>query len=303
MSTRSWIAIGLPAGAYEALAETLPLSRLWSLLLDVVGARASRRRPADLMQQWESDRFVRPSIVDPQSLIEIDRQLFAASVAFEPIELSPVAPLGVCSVMGRASQNKVLSALRGVEVVADPTNVMALECACRLRRDPATTVQLAASHRCVRTQQLPDAPGFTASFRMFCLASAALERADHGFVVAALAAQLSVMLDALDRLSVQNGAFKERRVTILATDRLAHVADRAAAAVGQAGIRRAVLEHPYYSGGLRFQIDVRPRGGGWLPIADGGAFDWLARLLSNRKAAYVASGFGVQLAALQRAAP
>jgi hypothetical protein len=30
--------------------------------------------------------------------------------------------------MGHASQNKVLSALRGTELVADPTNVMALVC-------------------------------------------------------------------------------------------------------------------------------------------------------------------------------
>jgi hypothetical protein len=40
----------------------------------------------------------------------------------------PVAPLGACAIMGHASQNKVLSALRGTEVVADPTNVMALVC-------------------------------------------------------------------------------------------------------------------------------------------------------------------------------
>jgi hypothetical protein len=75
--------------------------------------------------------------------------------------------------MGHVSQNKVLSALRGTEVVSDPTNVMALECARRLRRNPSTVVRLATSHRCVRAQPIPKRRGLTANFRIFCLVSAA----------------------------------------------------------------------------------------------------------------------------------
>ena len=135
-TARSWIKAGLPPGAYDALTDGLPASRLWSLLLDVVEARAAGRRPSDLVGQWDRDRFVQPAIVDQRSLLEVDRHLLAAAAAFDAIELSPVAPLGVCSIMGHASQNKVLSALRGTEVVSDPTNVLALECARRLRRDP-----------------------------------------------------------------------------------------------------------------------------------------------------------------------
>ena len=74
--------------------------------------------------------------------------------------------------MGHASQNKVLATVRGSEVVSDPTNVMALECARRLRRDRATVVRLATSHRCIRAQTIPPGRGFTANFRLFCLASA-----------------------------------------------------------------------------------------------------------------------------------
>src|SRR4029434_1523291 len=103
--------------------------------------------------------FVQPAIVDQRSLIEVDGHLLGAAPAFESIELSPVAPLGVCTIMGHASQNKVLSALRGTEVVSDPTNVLALECARRLRRDRATIVRLATSHRCVRAPGLPKCGG------------------------------------------------------------------------------------------------------------------------------------------------
>ena len=303
MSTRSWITDGLPAGAYEALAETLPASRVWSLLMEIAAARAARRTAADLVSQWADDRFVQPSIVDQRTLVEIDRHLLAAASAFDAIELSPIAPLGVCSAMGRASQHKVLSALRGTEVVADPTNVMALECARRLRRDAATAVRLATSHRCVRAQSIPAQQGLTANFRMFCLASAGLERPDHARLVEAVAEHVNTMLRALDRLEQQGFAFPARRVTVLATDACAALGDRVASAVAQGPVTRAVLDHPYYSGGLRYQISAGA-GDTAFPLADGGAFDWVATLLSNRKAVYVASGFGSQLAAVRfRTAP
>src|SRR5919106_2003022 len=146
-------------------------------------------------------RPFRPA-VDRRStgLVEVDGHLLGATAAFESIELSPVAPLGVCTIMGHASQNKVLSALRGTEVVSDPTNVMALECARRLRRDPATVVRLATSHRCVRTQPIPKRRGLTANFRIFCLVSAGIELQNHAFVVDAMAEHIKVMLHALDQL-------------------------------------------------------------------------------------------------------
>src|SRR4051794_39171769 len=122
--SRSWVAAGLPAHVYNELTHRLPASRLWSLLLEVAHARAAGRRPAELVEQWDRDRFVQPAIVDQRSLVEVDRYLLEATAAFESIELSPVAPLGVCTIMGHASQHKVLSALRGTEVVSDPTNVM-----------------------------------------------------------------------------------------------------------------------------------------------------------------------------------
>jgi hypothetical protein len=45
-------------------------------------------------------------------------------------------------------------------------------------------------------------------------------------------------------------------------------------------------------------IDVAGPDGTVLPIADGGAFDWVARLTSNRRHVFVASGLGTQLLAL-----
>jgi hypothetical protein len=65
--------------------------------------------------------------------------------------------------------------------------------------------------------------------------------------------------------------------------------------LGDADVERGLLEHPYYNKGLRFQIAARSSEGIETPLVDGGAFDWVARLMSNRRAVYVASGVGSQL--------
>jgi hypothetical protein len=297
-TARPWVKAGLPPGAYDALADGLPPSRLWSLLLDALEARAARRRPADLVEQWSRDRFVQPALVDQRSLVEVDRHLLAAAAPFESIELSPVAPLGVCAIMGRTSQNKVLSALRGTEVVSDPTNVMALECARRLRRDPAAIVRLATSHRCVRAQEIPKRRGLAANFRIFCLVSAGLERPNHAFVVDAVAEHLQVMIGGLNQLEQHGFVFPERRVTVLATEKRAALGDRIVDMLGPQEVCRARLDHPYYAGGLRFQLSARSSDGIEIPLIDGGAFDWVAKLTSNQRAAFVASGLGSQLVPL-----
>ncbi len=297
-TARQWITAGLPPGTYDALADGLPASRLWSLLLEVAEARAAARRRSELVEQWDRDRFVQPAPVDQRTLVEVDRHLLAAASAFESIELSPVAPLGVCSIMGHASQNKVLSALRGTEVVSDPTNVLALECARRLRRDPATIVRLATAHRCVRAQEIPKRPGLSAHFRIFCLVSAGLERQHHARLVDGIAEHMTTMLAALDQLEQHGFAFPDRRITVLATQARAALGDRIVEALGRPGVERALLEHPYYNHGVRFQIAARSSDGVEIPLIDGGAFDWVAKLTSNRKAVYVASGLGSQIVPL-----
>jgi hypothetical protein len=257
--------------------------------------RAGRRTPATLMEQWQRDRFVQPAHFDQRTMFAVDGQLLAAAERFEAVELAPLAPLGVCSAVAPASQNKVVSTVRGTEVVSDPTNVLALECARRLRAAPDQIVRLTTSHRCVRAQEVPKLPGFAAHFRMFCLVTAGKERQDHAFVVDALVEHIETMLAALTRLEREGYAFPERRVTLFATAERAGAADRVVAAVAGASVRRDVLEHPYYNGGLRYQIGARSTQGTFVPLIDGGAFDWVARLASNSRLVFVATGMGSQI--------
>ncbi len=162
----------------------------------------------------------------------------------------------------------------------------------------AVGYDLATAHRCVRTQELPKQSGFTPHFRIFCLATAGRERQDHAFVVDALAEHIATLLAALDRLEAHGYAFPDRRVAVFATDAAASLGARVAAAVPDGiPVSRAVLEHAYYHR-LRFQITARSTAGIEVPLIDGGAFDWVGKLASNRSLVYVASGMGSQIAAL-----
>jgi hypothetical protein len=292
-SHRQWAQV-LDAHAYAVLARQLPASSLWSLMLDVMQQRASQRTAARVMEQWQSDRFVAPASIDQRTLLAVDGHLLAAAAQFEGIELSPLAPLGVCTTVGPTSQNKIVSTLRGTEVVSDPTNVLALECARRLRADPDRPVRLATSHRCVRAQPYPNEPGFAAHFRLFCLATAGREQKDHAFLVAALSEQINTMIRALDRLEQHGYAFPGRAVTVLATPERDAVADRIAAGLTGTPVARRPLEHAYYDR-LRFQITIRTGQGQQTPLVDGGAFDWVGKLASNNRLVFVATGVGTQL--------
>jgi hypothetical protein len=292
---RSWARMGLAEAAYAALAEGLAASDLWSLLLGVIEQRAAQRTATNVKQQWERDRFVSPAYIDQRTLNALDGHLLGAAAEFEALELSPLAPLGACSVIGLASQNKIVSTVRGTEVVSDPTNVLALESARRLTQNPAQLLKFATSHRCVRAQPVPKGPGYAAHFRMFCMTTAGHERKDHGLLVEALTEHIRTHLSALNRLEQNGYAFPERVIRILTTPPRELLGRRIAEAVGQAVVLET-LDHEYYDG-VRFMISARSTAGESIPLIDGGAFNWLAKLTSNQKIVFVASAVGAQLLA------
>ena len=132
---KPWAIAGLGEQGFAALADGMPASQVWSLLLSVIERRAISRTPATVLQQWEADRFVLPAPVDQRTFVELDSHLLAAAKGFEALELSPLAPLAACSSVALTSQNRTVSTVRGTEVVSDPTNVLALESARRLRQN------------------------------------------------------------------------------------------------------------------------------------------------------------------------
>jgi hypothetical protein len=268
---QSWATAGVDEAAYAALARGMPASEVWSLLLNALRERAEHRTARSLTEQWERDRFVQLSHIDQRTLVELDAHLLAAAQDFEAVELSPLAPLGSTSSVALTTQNRVVSTIRGTEVVSDPTNVLALESARLLREDPTRIVRFCTSHRCVRAQEVPKVPGYAAHFRMFCMTSAAHERKDQTFVTDALLHHIRTHLQSLDRLEQHGYRFPNRRVRLLATEQRRPLARRIADSLERVPVSMEPLEKPYYDG-LRFMISANSTSGDDIPLIEGGAF-------------------------------
>lgn len=116
--------------------ETTPL------LLALARGQAAKRSARDLVRQYASDRFVQPSVLDLRLAHKLDALALEAAHDFDALLLSPLAPLGTCSVVAPTSQDRTMTTTRGSEVVSDPTNVLALECARRLKANPHAHVRL-----------------------------------------------------------------------------------------------------------------------------------------------------------------
>ncbi len=278
----------------KSSSETAPL------LLELARLQASRRKPSDLLVQYGRDRFVQPSLLDQRQTNKLDALALTAAEHYEALQLSPLAPLGTCSVVAPTSQHRTVTTIRGTEVVSDPTNVLALECAKRLRADPRQHVRLCTVQQVVRAQPARDKPGFSQHFRLFVLADAGPARADDGFEVDAVEAQLTVFDRLFDALTTQLGcSFPRRRAVLLATPESETLASRVATRMSErlahVGLARQPLSAAYYDG-LRVMFGADDLDAQWNPIGDLGRFDWMAKLTSNHKLRFVASGFGLQLA-------
>ena len=123
-----------------------------------------------------------------------------ATPTFQPIQLSPLAPLGTCSVIGLVDQNKVVSATRNMEVLSDATNVLALEGALKrknlLKSNPKdkTCVDLCCAHQMVRAQFF-DNSDFAAHFNLFGIVTLGSDKGNFLFEKEALIKHLHFYTD------------------------------------------------------------------------------------------------------------
>jgi hypothetical protein len=273
------------------------------VLLELARRQAARRRPADLLAQLERDRFVQPSLLDLRLAHELDGLALSAATEYEAVLLSPVAPLGCCSVVAPTSQDRTLSTSRGCEVVSDPTNLMALLSAARLRQKPDQPVRLCTVHQTLRAQPFPPLPGYTRHFRMFAITEAGPGRAEDGFEVDAITRAIGTFDRLFDAATRALGCrFPERRAIVRTTAAREALAVRLTerlktAFFTHAEVTREPLDQPYYAG-VRVLFGAQNTRGEHVAIGDVGVFDWLAKLTANHRQRFVAGGFGLQLVPL-----
>jgi len=287
------------------LTNRLVPTDLQSLLLEVYGRRAKKRQSKVLLEDYVSNRFTRPSASSPRRLLEWDRIAFSRlPTVFQPIELSPVCPLGTVSMLSPISQDWTVSTIRNTEVVADSTNVLALECVVRRREQKsfssgkAAPVHLATSHRLLRGQKFSVGPGTRQHFRIFTLCSAGRDPGNLGFETEALSLHIGFYLAALRqflgtktalRIAISDLGSKAARPVVQS-----EVVEKLQSAHKKArvGIDQDRKQGRGYYGELSFKIFATPSKGREQELVDGGDVNWTQKLLNNAKERLIISGCG-----------
>jgi hypothetical protein len=274
----------LEAAPRAALEHDLSQADLQTLLLDVASKRAATVTPARLMQRWRQDRYVMPSASDPREVRRTEARLWELlPEEFTGVELSPVTPLGTCTALGPVSQNRVISTIRGSEVVSDPTNVLALEAAWR-RREAATAapVHLACCQTVLRAQPF-DAPGAFQHFRLFALVTSARDRGSAATEAAMLITHLTFWTAALG--AIAQGRDATLSYTVFGFPPLTErIKDTVLPAIQPLPGNVTLTEDPdrqhgrgyYERGAIKLYVDD-------MEIGDGGFTDWTAQLNNDAK--------------------
>ncbi|HRL49602.1 MAG TPA: hypothetical protein PLK46_13210 [Propioniciclava sp.] len=144
-STKVWRRLG--SHARDALLRGLGDAELRAILADIARARAGALTPADIIKRWREDRLLAPSTADPRAVLALTQRLWdALPPEFAGVTLSPLTSLGTGSHLGGRGQNRVITTVRGSELVADPAHALALE-ASKQRRTGHARVHLATHAR------------------------------------------------------------------------------------------------------------------------------------------------------------
>jgi len=280
------------------LTEKLTASELSTLLLELFRMRAKKMTPAELLRQFEKNRFALPSAVEAIGFQEFETRCLklAKSKGFVPVTLSPLAPFGTCSAIAFVDQNNVVTALRGTEVVSDATNVFALLIARQLKKKTYGLIKYAATHRHVRSQSLSN-PAFTAHFGVFCLATGGPDTGGFSFELTQLLDHIAI------HFAVYSNEFdlsKEKfllRIYLKEENEIFH--QRLKDTMKPFGesitieIEKQIDPGNYYKL-VQFKFFL-VRNGNEINLSDGGFVDWTQQLIPNKKHRLIISGIGTEL--------
>lgn len=278
----------------------LPKSDLNSLLLNLFQRQSEATTPKEILRSYANNRFTVPSAVNPAEyhLLEANLLLTAQDMGITGVLLSPAAPLASCSAFGCVAQNNVVSALRGTEILADPTNMLATIIAEKLKRKELTNlepVHYCTTARVLRAQPLPDLPGFYSHFGIYCMVSSGKDRGAYSCEKAMLIkhlgyykqlflekyqGELSVVLRRRGGYS-DNDGFWESMAELIRSE-LPDV---------PLSFDLAHEDNQYYKG-INFKLYLK-KGSEDMEVGDGGFVDWTQKMTGNAKERCLISGIGV----------
>jgi len=279
------------------LVENFSGSDLNSLLLELFKRRADKIGASQLPGYFEKSRYVTPSTVDAIDFNEFELKCLklAKNSGFLPITLSPLTILGTCSAMGFVDQNNVMTSLRGTEVVADATNVLALLIADEYKKKKNVSItKYATAHRHVRTQTFSN-PGFTPHFSIFCLATGGVDTGNYSFELTQLVDHVSAHLAILSS-EFKNDKFLVKIYLKQENELLQQKIHECLGDIGDAvnvSIERESNPGGYYQL-VQFKFFLL-RNGKEINLSDGGFVDWTQKIIPNKKHRLIISGIGTEL--------
>ncbi len=288
------------------LVEKIKLSELKSLLMDVYRQKMSALNVTEVFRDYKNNRFVKPSSVNLKEFLSFDLKAFSfLPPAFKTIALSPLAPLGSCSVLAGVPQNNIVTTTRNTELMADATNVLAMECAARreklLKADSKSTecIKLCTSQRHTRTQSVEN-KNFTAHFTIMALCSAGRDEGNLIFEKESLQEHISFYFNVFENIA---DAHWIRKISVNlydygepGNDDITDVIEKLLKDEEKGEViiyKNSELGKHYYSR-MRFSIFVTNEKNETHMHVDGGFTNWTAKLLKNNKERILTSGMGTE---------
>ena len=280
--------------------SALPASDLNSLLLSVFQERSATVKPVDMLKSYQINRFCKPSEIDAAAYHALESELLslAQQMNISSVLLSPSSPFASCSAFGCVDQNNVVSATRGIEVLSDPTNMLAVIIAERLRKTNPNNVEpmhLCTTARVIRAQVFPNTNRHFAHFGVFCIVSSGKDSGSYTCEKDLLARQLAYYRRLLiEKYGAKLSVVLCKRQGYADGDGFFH------------GIAKLVktelpdvpltldLDHAdnHYYRGIAFKMFMEKEGER-IEIGDGGYVDWIQRMTNNKKERCLISGIGL----------
>jgi hypothetical protein len=289
--------INIP-GLTAQINNTLSNSELNSFLIELFNLRANKVKPADLLTCYKQNRFCFPSEVDQIKFKEYEIALLKAAneKGFAPVQLSPLTPFGTCSSVAYINQSNIVSSLRGTEVVADATNILALKTAIDMGTNKTTgSIKYCTTHRHVRGQAFSN-PAFSAHFGIFCMTTAGIDKGNFSFEIFQLMDHIEYYYKELCRIFNSEDLILKIYVDKTNYNFIEKLNTPVYEFCYKNGITIEFKEriNNYYDT-IQFKYFLKYKNDS-INLADGGTVNWLQKLLENKKLRFFISGLGTELA-------
>jgi len=287
------------------LTEKLSNSDMQSLLIETFRNRSLNTTPSKVLNDYRDSRFYSPSEIPQDVFNRFDLLAYSLlSGDWHSLDLSPVTPLGTCTSISNLSQNRMLSTIRNSEVVADPTNTMALKAAL-MRKEcldnnakSAQIINCCSSHRLLRAQSFEEEK-FSAHFRVFALVSAGRDTGNFTLEMVQLEEHIRFYLSLCSKLNIITEA--EVHVSDFTGKFSTSLLEEMFARLGESFNEVGFLLDPdrvearnYYTP-LAFRIRFMDQEGRTWDLVDGGFTNWTQLLLNSRKERFLSSAIGSEL--------